>query len=152
MHRMMVFPAAALILAAPLLAQDSGTQGGALVVRSAQPLAPGDVQKEVVTDDELELRQALVATISRQLRQHWEAPEGAQEITTMLAWTLAPDGSLRGTPRVVSQTGVTRHNRKLGELHEDAAIRAVELASPFTLPHDKYALWSSLSFRFDQRM
>ena len=71
----------------------------------------------------------------------------------MLSWELNPDGSLKGRPQVVSQTGITDSNRPQASLHAERAIRAVQLAAPFDLPEEFYDRWKRIrSWRFDRRL
>jgi len=98
---------------------------------------------------------SLQQAINRQLKPHWSAPQGvdAEKLVTVLAWELNPDGSLKGTPRVVSQSGVTDSNRPQQQLHAERAIRAVQLAAPFDLPEEFYDKWKRItSWRFDRRL
>ncbi|MFC4295724.1 hypothetical protein ACFO0A_11730 [Novosphingobium tardum] len=98
---------------------------------------------------------SLSSSIARQLKPHWSAPQGAEadQLVTILAWELKPDGSLAGRPRVVSQQGVTDANRAQKDRHAEQAIRAVQLAAPFDLPDQYYAAWKRVAaFRFDRKL
>jgi len=98
---------------------------------------------------------SLAQAIARQLRPHWSAPQGADadQLVTVLAFNLNPDGSLAGRPRVVSQTGVTDPNAPQKDLHAERAIRAVQLAAPFDLPPEYFEAWKRISsFRFDRNL
>ena len=98
---------------------------------------------------------SLSQAISRQLKPHWTAPQGAEveQLVTVLSFDLNPDGSLAGRPRVVSQSGETDANRPQKARHAEQAIRAVQLAAPFALPAQYYPLWKHVaSFRFDRRL
>lgn len=98
---------------------------------------------------------SLSSAISRQLRPHWTAPQGidAEKLVTVLAWELNPDGSLKGRPQVVSQSGVTEANAPQKGRHAELAIRAVQLAAPFELPAEYYDTWKNVrEFRFDRRL
>ena len=98
---------------------------------------------------------ALSQAINRQLKPHWSAPQGvdAEKLVTVLSWELNPDGSLKGRPQVVSQTGITDSNRPQASLHAERAIRAVQLAAPFDLPEEFYDRWKRIrSWRFDRRL
>lgn len=98
---------------------------------------------------------ALEQAINRQLKPHWSAPQGvdAEKLVTVLAWDLNADGSLKGKPRLVSQSGVTDSNRPQAALHVERAIRAVQLAAPFKLPEEYYDKWKRIrSWRFDRRL
>lgn len=98
---------------------------------------------------------SLAQAISRALKPRWNAPQGAEadQLVTVLAFDLNPDGSLAGKPRVVSQSGVTDANSAQKARHAEQAIRAVQLAAPFDLPEQYYSLWKRVaSFRFDRRL
>jgi len=99
---------------------------------------------------------SLIQAISRKIKPHWNAPQGvdAEKLVTVLSFNLNPDGSLNGTPRVVSQSGITDSNRPQAALHAERAIRAVQLAAPFDdLPDQFYDKWKRIaSLRFDRRL
>ena len=98
---------------------------------------------------------SLAQAINRQLKPHWSAPQGvdADKLVTVLSWELNSNGSLKGTPRVVSQSGITESNRPQAALHAERAIRAVQLAAPFNLPDQFYDKWRRVtSWRFDRRL
>jgi outer membrane biosynthesis protein TonB len=102
-----------------------------------------------------EVRAGLSSAIARQLKPRWVAPQGAdaEQLVTILAWDLNPDGTLAGTPRLVRQEGITESNRPQAPRHVEQAIRAVELAAPFDLPPEYYAAWKRVSaFRFDRKL
>ncbi|MET0587285.1 MAG: hypothetical protein ABWZ75_02085 [Novosphingobium sp.] len=98
---------------------------------------------------------SLSSAIARELKPNWVAPQGAdaEQLVTILAWSLNRDGTLAGTPRVVRQDGITDANRAQAARHAEQAIRAVQLAAPFTLPEEFYDSWKRVSsFRFDKRL
>jgi outer membrane biosynthesis protein TonB len=98
---------------------------------------------------------SLEQAINRQLKPHWNAPQGvdAEQLVTVLTWELNSDGTLKGTPRVVSQSGVNDSNRPQAPLHAERAIRAVQLAAPFELPSQYYDKWKRIrTWRFDRRL
>jgi len=102
-----------------------------------------------------DVRASLASSISRQLKPHWAAPQGADAelLVTVLAFDLNRDGTLAGRPRVVSQSGETEANRAQKARHAEQAIRAVQLAAPFDLPDQYYDAWKRVtSFRFDRRL
>lgn len=102
-----------------------------------------------------QVRSALSGAITRQLKPRWIAPQGAdaEQLVTILAWDLDREGRLTGTPRVVSQQGITDANRAQALRHAEQAIRAVQLAAPFNLPAEYYEGWKHIvSFRFDKRL
>ena len=101
------------------------------------------------------VQSALAGAISRQLKPHWVAPQGAdaEKLVTILAWSLNRDGSLAGPPHLVRQEGITDSNRAQAARHAEQAMRAVQLAAPFTLPAEYYGAWQRVaSFRFDKRL
>lgn len=99
---------------------------------------------------------SIVQTIVRQIRPHWNAPQGADadQLVTVLSFRLNEDGSLAGRPRVISQSGVTDSNAPQKDLHAERAIRAVQLAAPFKdLPPEYYNAWKSIDgARFDRNL
>jgi colicin import membrane protein len=59
---------------------------------------------------------------------------------------LRPDGSLEGEPALEApQSG------PVYQIAAEAAMRAVKMCSPFTLPPDKYAAWKMIIWDFDPR-
>lgn len=114
---------------------------------------PGKPAAQFGAAEQASLEQA----INRELRAPWQrnVPSGvdADKLVTILSWELNPDGSLKGTPRVVSQSGITDSNRPQAALHAERAIRAVQLAAPFDLPPEFYDKWKRIrSWRFDWRL
>lgn len=102
-----------------------------------------------------EVRSALSAAITRQLKPHWNPPDGADadKLVTILSFNLNRDGSLAGKPQVVRQQGVNPANSAQAPRHAEQAIRAVQLAAPFNLPPEYYDAWKRVSsFRFDLRL
>ncbi len=101
------------------------------------------------------VRSALASAISRELKPHWAAPQGAEAelLVSVLTFDLATDGALLGTPRLVRQEGITAANRSQAARHAEQAIRAVRLAAPFDLPAQHYDAWKRVAaFRFDKRL
>lgn len=101
------------------------------------------------------VRASLSGAISRQLKPKWAAPQGAEadQLVTILTWTLDRDGSLASGPTVVRQEGITDANRTQAQRHAEQAMRAVRLAAPFDLPQEYYDAWKRVaSFRFDKRL
>ena len=98
---------------------------------------------------------SIIQAIVRQIRPHWNAPSGvdAEQLVTELAFDLNEDGSLKGRPRVIRQSGETESNRPQKALHAERAIRAVQLAAPFDLPDEYYNAWKSIrGARFDRNL
>jgi outer membrane biosynthesis protein TonB len=96
---------------------------------------------------------AIAQALARQVKPHWTAPQGldVDELVTLIDFDLNPDGSLKGPPRVRSQSGITDSNRAQAARHAENAIRAVQLAAPFDLPAEYYEAWKSVrGARFDR--
>lgn len=101
------------------------------------------------------VRSALAGEISRRLKPRWAAPQGidADKLVTFLTWNLNRDGTLAGAPRVIRQDGINEANRAQAQRHAEQAVRAVQLAAPFTLPPEYYDAWKRVAeFRFDKRL
>ena len=101
------------------------------------------------------VRSSLSSAIARELQPKWVAPQGAEaeQLVTILAFDLNPDGTLAGAPRVVRQDGLTDANRAQAPRHAEQAVRAVRLAAPFDLPAEYYNAWKRItSFRFDRKL
>ncbi|QFT78759.1 energy transducer TonB [Erythrobacter sp. THAF29] len=100
-------------------------------------------------------RAALASAITRQLRPHWNAPNGvdAEKLVSIVSWKLNKDGSLSGRPTCRNEPGsITESNRPQAGLHCERAIRAVQLAAPFNLPEQFYSRWDDLEWQFDRRL
>ncbi|QIG81385.1 cell envelope biogenesis protein TolA [Stakelama tenebrarum] len=97
---------------------------------------------------------SLRAEIRRQLRPHWSPPTGAdsEKLVTFVRVRLNRDGSLAARPTVIRTEGRTASNRGQVSLHQERAIRAVELASPFRLPDRFYDAWKDFDISLDQRL
>lgn len=91
--------------------------------------------------------------LARQVKPHWTAPQGldVDQLVTLVDFDLNPDGSLKGRPRVRSQSGENDSNRAQAARHAENAIRAVQLAAPFDLPAEYYEAWKTVrGARFDR--
>ena len=99
-------------------------------------------------------RASLQAAINRELRPEWNAPSGvdAEKLVTVLTWELNPDGSLKGAPNLVRQSGINDSNRPQAALHAERAMRAVRVAAPFDLPEELYSHWRRLTWTFDRNL
>jgi hypothetical protein len=99
-------------------------------------------------------RASLQSAINRQLKPEWKAPEGVdvEKLDTVITWDLNPDGSLKGAPRFVSQSGKTDSNAPQQRRHIEQAIRAVQIAAPFRLPPEFYDHWKRLTWHFDRNL
>lgn len=51
---------------------------------------------------------SIQSSIVRQLKPHWSAPSGvdAEKLVTVLSWQLNKDGTLKGRPKLVRQSGI----------------------------------------------
>lgn len=101
------------------------------------------------------VKASLASSISRALKPKWQAPQGpdAEELVTILSFSLNRDGSLAGSPTVVRQLGINDMNRNQAARHAEQAVKAVRLAAPFDLPPEYYDAWKRVSaFRFDKRL
>ncbi len=98
---------------------------------------------------------ALGRLIREQLKPHWKAPTGpdAEQLRTELRVQLAKDGRVTSV-EVIGTTGQTDSNQGQVRLHQEAAMKAVRLASPFIgLPAELYSAWSVLEkVGFDRRL
>jgi outer membrane biosynthesis protein TonB len=100
-----------------------------------------------------QVQASLGAEVRRQLKPHWKAPTGAdvEQLRTEVVITLAEDGRATDV-RIVGTSGQTASNRPQVKLHQEQAVRAVRLASPFRLPAQYYEAWKSLRVTFDKRL
>jgi outer membrane biosynthesis protein TonB len=102
-----------------------------------------------------EVKAALEASLSRQIKPQWRVPQGVDtdELVTVLTFDLNKDGTLVAAPRVLQQSGITDSNRAQAARHAEQAIRAVKLAVPFLLPPQYYDAWKHVArFRFDRKL
>jgi hypothetical protein len=98
---------------------------------------------------------SIIQAIVRQIRPHWSAPSGldAELLVTELSFDLNEDGTLKGRPQVLRQSGINESNRPQASLHAERAIRAVVQAAPFDLPPEYYNAWKSIrGARFDRNL
>lgn len=96
---------------------------------------------------------SLGAEVRRQLKPHWKAPTGAdaEQLRTEVVISLGEDGRVADV-RIVGTSGQTASNRPQVPLHQEHAVRAVRLASPFRLPAQYYEAWKQLRVTFDKRL
>ena len=97
---------------------------------------------------------SLAAEVRRQLKPHWKAPTGADAelLRTELTIRLAQNGSVVDVD-VIRTTGQNASNKPQVKLHQEQAVRAARLASPFRLPAQYYDTWKVLSpIGFDKRL
>jgi hypothetical protein len=92
--------------------------------------------------------------VREQLKPHWKAPTGADAelLRTELSISLSRNGQVSDV-HVLRTTGQTDSNKGQVRLHQEAAMKAVRLAAPFTLPPDLYDAWKLLEpVGFDKRL
>jgi hypothetical protein len=100
------------------------------------------------------VQSSLAREVLRQLKPHWTSPSGADAelLRTSVTIRLARDGTVTSIENVET-TGQTPSNAGQVRLHQEAAKKAVRLASPFQLPADYYDAWAVLGpVRFDKRL
>jgi outer membrane biosynthesis protein TonB len=100
------------------------------------------------------VQSSLAREVLRQLKPHWTSPSGAdvELLRTSLTIRLARDGTVTSIENVET-TGQTASNAGQVRLHQEAAKKAVRLASPFQLPAEFYDAWAVLGpVRFDKRL
>jgi colicin import membrane protein len=121
---------------------------------AAEPTKPTDYKGPTLgerrgTDTVLSAREQdmLKAMINAQLQPCSKLPGGGGGPDTpvvSVSFRLRQDGSLEGEPVLIN-----RQNSPLYNLAADASIRALKQCSPFQLPADKYAAWSTVTWEFD---
>ncbi len=128
--------------------------GGGVTADSMRELTDGNGRSGEAAAFGATQQAALNSAVTRQLRPNWSAPTGVEvdQLVTVVEWELNEDGSLRGSPRLVQQTGVTDGNRLQAPLHVERALRAVRAAAPFRLPTEYYSRWRRLRWTFDRRL
>ena len=96
---------------------------------------------------------SLGAEVRRQLKPHWRAPTGAdvEQLRTQLTVTLSKTGAVVSIDDI-STSGQTASNRSQVKLHQEQAVRAVQLAAPFRLPAEYYDAWRVIRPTFDRRL
>jgi hypothetical protein len=99
------------------------------------------------------IQSSLAAAIIRQIKPHWEGPNGpdVDALKTVLKISLARDGSVTNI-QFAGTTGINDSNRSIAPIHKERAIKAVRLASPFQLPANLYDGWKEVTVNFDWRL
>jgi outer membrane biosynthesis protein TonB len=89
------------------------------------------------------VKASLAAEMIRQIKPRWAPPSGAdsEKLITEVIVQLNERGEIVGRPRTRQVGQVTPSNRSQVKLHEERAIRAVELAAPFKFPVEYYEAW-----------
>lgn len=139
-------------------AQLSNLINKALPKAPTKPLNTSDLAKTIET---AQARAAIIdpraaATLAQAIRAQvapcWNPPIGGVDVrrmTVLIAAEYAPDGRVIGTPRVLSQTGVSSDNGDYARAFAETARRAVLRCSPLKLPADLYPQWKSVEINFD---
>lgn len=139
-------------------AQLSNLINKALPKAATKPLNTSDLAKTIET---AQAKAAIIdpraaATLAQAIRAQvapcWNPPIGGADVrrmTVLIAAEYAPDGRVVGTPRVLSQTGVTSDNSDYARAFAETARRAVLRCSPLKLPADLYPQWKSVEINFD---
>jgi len=80
------------------------------------------------------------------VQQCFMPPAGTEgtNISVVVRFTLAKDGSLDGRPVAVSTP-----SHPLGAAFAKAAVRAVETCAPYRLPPEEYASWKTVEATFN---
>jgi outer membrane biosynthesis protein TonB len=143
--------------ASPSPAQAAAKGGGS---RIGDDFLPGAGSSTTTTETRIpasqigaSARASIGQALARQVKPHWTAPQGldVDELVTLIDFDLNLDGSLKGRPRVRSQSGINDSNRAQAARHAENAIRAVQLAAPFNLPEEYYEAWKTVrGARFDR--
>lgn len=99
-------------------------------------------------------RASIQQALARQVKPHWNSPQGldVDKLISLVDFNLNTDGSLKGRPVCKTvPSSITEGNRPQAALHCERAIRAVQLAAPFKLPEEYYAVWKTVrGARFDR--
>jgi outer membrane biosynthesis protein TonB len=121
-------------------------------VSSAQPNKSTSTTPRAAAGPAVEA--SLAREVLRQLKPFWHSPTGADAelLRTQLSISLARDGSVVAV-RAMGTTGVTASNSGQVRLHQEAAIKAVKLAAPFSLPAEFFDSWKLLEpVSFDRKL
>ncbi|MDB5713427.1 MAG: cell envelope biosis protein TolA [Sphingomonadales bacterium] len=121
-------------------------------VSSAQPTKSTTTTPRAAAGPAVEA--SLAREVLRQLKPFWHSPTGADAelLRTQLSISLARDGSVVAV-RALGTTGVTDSNRLQVKLHQEAAVKAVKLAAPFSLPAEFFESWKLLEpVSFDRKL
>jgi hypothetical protein len=138
--------------ARPAQSRSSGRLSGLLTGVSEQESDSRSANRPAATAGPA-VQASLGAEVRRQLKPHWKAPTGAdaEQLRTEIVIALAESGQVTDV-RIVGTSGQTASNRPQVKLHQEQAVRAVRLASPFRLPAQYYEAWKSLRVTFDKRL
>ena len=103
------------------------------VVAKVEPTPPASSQTTRRIDPEVA---RFILDVERRVRAGWITPPEFlnRDLVTVLAVDLAPDGRVRGQPRVVTPSG--------DPFWDDSAIRAILKASPLPPPPGRPGEWN----------
>ena len=90
-----------------------------------------------------------IDALRARIAQCWSPPPGglgAEEIVVKLRLKLNEDGTLVGYPAVANSG-----SSPFFQAAADSAVRAVFQCQPYTLPADKFSVWSDMILTFDPR-
>jgi outer membrane biosynthesis protein TonB len=97
---------------------------------------------------------ALDSAVGRLVRGKWQGrvPQGpdAEKLVTRVTFSLNPNGTLKGEPRVLGTVGITDLNRNQVGRHQEEAIRAIKLVGRFQLPFDVPTNHPGFTLKFDR--
>jgi|CXWL01.1.fsa_nt_gi hypothetical protein len=124
----------------------------------AQEQPSATLARPPLVTNEQAMREDRVRTIlAEQMRRCWQMPidlPNPERLSVTVAFELNPDGTLRGTPRVVSPRNYQfdAHYRTAVE----RAIRAIRECAPYPFPNDEivgphYGVWDELELHFHVR-
>jgi hypothetical protein len=92
------------------------------------------------------MTQTELNALAAKMRSCWSPPlgaTGADELRTVVLIRLNRDGSLAGSPQIVS-----RPPGRYATTAPESVVRAIGRCAPYDLPDDKYAEWREIEFDF----
>lgn len=92
-----------------------------------------------------------IDALRAQMQRCWSIPAGAADAENLIVRVniaLNPDGSLSRAPQVI---GAPLSQSNYYQVAAEAALRAVRLCAPYTLPPEKYSNWRDINMTFDPR-
>lgn len=123
--------------------------GGGAPSPSPEPQTIGSIDGNA----EAAMTQSEIAALKARLYRCWNPPVAVREAAYLVVEvriSLLPDGSLAGSPELISVGAISD---PLAQVAVEAAIRAVQQCAPFgdILRPETYALWNQIDFVFDPR-
>ena len=92
-----------------------------------------------------------IDALRAQMQRCWSIPAGAADAENLIVRVniaLNPDGSLSRAPEVI---GAPLSQSSYYQVAAEAALRAVRLCAPYSLPAEKYSSWREINMTFDPR-